>query len=140
MLRNRLLTLIAAAGIALSSIAITAAPAEAGWRRGYAGGGYARPYRTYARPSYVRRPAYWYGGCRYGGCGYGAGAGAAAAGLLIGALALGAVAAASQPEPVYAAPYGYAPPPPPYGYAPQPLPPGFDTNGNPICVGGPSRC
>lgn len=101
MLKSRLIAGAMAALVAAGTLTVAAAPAEAGWRRGYGPGGYARPY-------YGPRYGYYNRGYNRG---WNPG-GAVAVGAITG-LALGAIIA-SAPRPTYYAPApAYYPPPAP---------------------------
>jgi hypothetical protein len=99
MFKSRLVAGAMAALVVAGTLTVAAAPAEAGWRRGYGPG-----------PGYHGRPYY---GPRYGyNRGWNAG-GALAVGAIAG-LALGAMAANAGPRPYYYAPApAYYPPPVP---------------------------
>lgn len=141
---HKIITFTTAVLIVIGSTFTTTGDAEAGWRkRGYSHSG--RHYRPAYAPRYgYRRPYYgrpyygrpYYGRGYYGG---GYGAGAALGGIVLGLAAIAAIQAAQGPSDGYG--YGYAPPayPQPRG----PLPAGaigVDTNGQPVCIGGPDRC
>ena len=129
---------IALALAAIIALPLVAAPAEAGWKkRGYSSG---YSYRHGYRPRYAYR-GYGYRRPYYGRRYYdGYSPGEAAVGLLLGVIALSVANAAINANQQPVAPYGYAPA---YLQPRGPLPAGavgIDTNGQPVCIGGPDRC